>query len=389
MIDFHLGEVLNGVILIPDDSESNAGIVLVHGAGAHDQNAYRKEAEAFAQNGITTLIYDKRTIGYRADGVGENSRSYSLLAEDALAAVKLLQSHPNVNSERVGLWGESEGGSVTTLAASRSGDVSFVITVGANGVPPIQQTSWHLENTLRHQGVTAHSFLNAVTRKSLRFALSAEMFAEATYQIIPVLERVNQPILAIWGRNDQNSPPAESAQIFQQALKDGGNEHYTIRFISNADHTLRPSKDGFTQQSDELTPEAMEIMTRWINALADGETFEPTMTKPIPEQARFSDERVARPETADSVWLHLAFIIVSAALFGSYIIFSLIDRLRQSSLPMVKGSIRWAMAVLSVLGLATTIGLFVYIFSIIMTYQVSFVIFGALYFGSYCSYLLG
>ena len=174
------GEVLNGVILIPDDSESNAGIVLVHGAGAHDQNAYRKEAEAFAQNGITTLIYDKRTIGYRADGVGENSRSYSLLAEDALAAVKLLQSHPNVNSERVGLWGESEGGSVTTLAASRSGDVSFVITVGANGVPPIQQTSWHLENTLRHQGVTAHSFLNAVTRKSLRFALSAEMFAEAT-----------------------------------------------------------------------------------------------------------------------------------------------------------------------------------------------------------------
>ena len=246
-----------------------------------------------------------------------------------------------------------------------------------------------MENTLRHQGVTAHSFLNAVTRKSLRFALSAEMFAEATYQIIPVIERVNQPILAIWGRNDQNSPPAESAQIFQQALKDGGNEHYTIRFISNADHTLRPSKDGFTQQSDELTPEAMEIMTRWINALADGETFEPTMTKPIPEQARFSDERVARPETADSVWLHLAFIIVSAALFGSYIIFSLIDRLRQSSLPMVKGSIHWAMAVLSVLGLATTIGLFVYIFSIIMTYQVSFVIFGALYFGSYCSYLLG
>lgn len=42
----------------------------------------------------------------------------------------------------------------------------------------------------------------------------------------------------------------------------------------------------------------------------------------------------------------------------------------------MKGSSRWAMGILSVVGLAARIGLYVYIFSIIMTYQVSLVIFG-------------
>src|SRR5690606_8962646 len=135
----------------------------------------------FSAHGIATLMYDKRTEGYSATGIGEQSRSFSLLADDVLAAVQALRSDQIIHPNKIGLWGLSEGAWVAPLAASKSSDVAFVVAVSASGVPPIQQTAWALENLLRHQGVTSSSMLQSITQNGMRFMVSAGMFAEATY----------------------------------------------------------------------------------------------------------------------------------------------------------------------------------------------------------------
>lgn len=372
----HDDVVLDGTILIPYKTDSHAGIVIVHGAGMHGQNDYRQQGEAFARSGIAALIYDKRTKGYSASGFGEKSRSFSLLADDALAAVKVLRSQEYIDPARVGLWGESEGGGwVTPLAASRSQQVSFLITVGASGISPIQQTSWHMENTLRYQGITSQSLIDAATRKGLRFLVSAEMFAEATYQPMPVLERVDQPVLAIWGSNERNSPPVESAKIFQQALQRGGNSHYTMHYISNADHSLRSSPDGFKQLSDSLAPGSMEVMTTWIDNLVEGKKLGPSTIGQTPEQARISAVEVNKPTRFDSVWLHLAIIIALVALFLGYVGWTWILQFRHYTRP-VKKYIRWLAYIHALTGLVTIVGFYVFLIYTIITYEASFVIFG-------------
>src|SRR3954471_17807534 len=53
-------------------------MVMVHGAGAGPVDKYRAEAEAFTRAGITTLSYEKRSVGY-----SQTERSYSRLADDA------------------------------------------------------------------------------------------------------------------------------------------------------------------------------------------------------------------------------------------------------------------------------------------------------------------
>src|SRR5690606_33100285 len=111
----------------------------------------------------------------------------------------------------------------------------------------------------RHQGVVSTSMLRAITFKGLRLMVASDLFAEATYDPVPVLEQLDQPILAIWGNNERSSPPVEGAQVFQEALERGGNPHYTIRFFADASHNLRASPDGFTNL-DTFAPGYAEVM---------------------------------------------------------------------------------------------------------------------------------
>lgn len=94
-VSFHSGDItLHGTVLIPPRSEPGPAIVLIHGAGLGLRDENRAVAEAFAGEGFPVLIYDKRTEGYSPDPVG--GRSYSLLADDAIAAVQMLQQHNDV-----------------------------------------------------------------------------------------------------------------------------------------------------------------------------------------------------------------------------------------------------------------------------------------------------
>jgi hypothetical protein len=94
--------------------------------------------------GVSTLIYDKWTIGYSL-----LRRDYDLLAADAAAAVALLGTRRDVDPSRVRLWGQSEGAYVGPLACLRSSAVKFVLTVGAVGVTQAVQTAWGYDQFLR------------------------------------------------------------------------------------------------------------------------------------------------------------------------------------------------------------------------------------------------
>ena len=77
---------------------------MLQGAGNRGRQELRAEAEAFARRGVVTLIYDKRTVGYSL-----LHRDYAVLAEDALAGLRLLRARADVDPASVGLWAQSEG----------------------------------------------------------------------------------------------------------------------------------------------------------------------------------------------------------------------------------------------------------------------------------------
>lgn len=352
------GVTLHGTILVPDEPPSQGrkpAIALVHGAGPHTREDQRDEAEAFAREGIITLIYDKRTEGY-----SQIERSYGLLADDALAAAEVLRDHPEVDPDAVGLWGLSEGAWVVPIAAFRPEGreaVDFIILVAASGVPPARQHSWNLENNLRHQGVSG-SMVEAVSRTGTRLLVGTGLFAEANHDPVGPLEQVSQPVLALWGEKDRIQPPAESARIVQKSLERGGNAQYGLRVFPDAEHGLRLSPDGFAVR-EQLAPGYAQTVASWVRDVARGEAPGPSIAGPVPEQARLT-QPLPPLGWWESAWVQLGAMAVPAVAFISYPATAFVRRLRRPMPPRVSAQpdlpARWFAGCLACAGLATILG---------------------------------
>ncbi len=107
-ITFASGPVrLSGTVIYPAGAGPFPGVVFVHGSGAEGRWASRYLADAFARQGIASLIYDKRGVGastgdWKAVGFAE-------LVADASAAIDSLRARPRIAPDQVGIHGHSQG----------------------------------------------------------------------------------------------------------------------------------------------------------------------------------------------------------------------------------------------------------------------------------------
>lgn len=349
---------LNGTLYLPDRENIGAAspaLVLVQGAGLGKRDHYRETAKAFAHAGVVALIYDKRTKGYSANGFG--NRSYTLLAEDVLAAHQFLLRLPGVNQHLTGVWGLSEGAWVASLAATHSSEVAFLVLVGAAGMPPAQQESWHTENVLQHQGIH-RSLVEAISRSMLRFLVTADLFPEGKYDPVPVFERLRQPVFAIWGANDITAVPAESAAILQRALTKAGNHAATLIFVPDANHDVQNSLDGY-QSDGTFKLDYVQHVVKWLEQVEKGHRAALNMAA-LPTQERLSSPYVLQAHWYEAGgWLQLVIVLGMIGVFGGILLSPLIYRLRgREAVPQQFHRLVLAIAFF---GLIDAIGLFPYL----------------------------
>ncbi|MFE6923966.1 alpha/beta hydrolase family protein [Nocardia sp. NPDC057663] len=267
------GTTTTGTVHAPAGATGRPGVVLVHGSGTRRSPHYAQVAEALARQGIVALHYEKRTEDYTPA-----HRDFSLLADDALAGVAALRNRPEVNPAQVGLWGLSEGGWIAPLATSRSADVAFLITIGANSGAPAAQQTWANETRFAAAGIRG-SMIDVLARNGIRQIAGAGQFAQAGYDPLPVLARIEQPVLAIWGDKDRLTPPGDSLRGFQEAFDRAGKTNYTLRTLPNAQHGGFTTTDGF-DKGEQLAPGYAQLMGNWVNGLpgsAVGQADEPAV----------------------------------------------------------------------------------------------------------------
>ncbi|WP_460520512.1 alpha/beta hydrolase family protein [Flindersiella endophytica] len=351
------GVRLHGSILVPPGSVSarRPGLVMVGGATnaahgpKHTRDDLRAEAEEYARRGIVTLIYDKRTVGYSMF-----HRDYAVLGDDALAALRVLRARPDVDPDRIGLWGRSEGAWAVSLAAAESDAVKYVITVGAAGLTPARQTAWSNEQYLRHAGVSGS--LVSAAGKALRLAVATRLFPEAHYNPVPAWRHVHQPVLLLWGSRDRVAAPEESSAIIRRALEQGGNTHDTIRFLPG-DHDIHVTHDNGFDHDPTPTPGASDVVAAWVADLADDPPA--TNTQPAPRQASTS-----HPLAPLNAWLVLGAALLMLIGFAEYPVVAAVQRLAgRRGAPAVRAPAR----ILAATGLAAVVGTMGYLLFVLMT----------------------
>lgn len=111
------GLTLAGWLIKPDHSGKNVpAIVICHGLGANKSD-FTDLAVFLARRGYLVLAFD-----FRAHGNSEGSRTSLGYHEqkDVSAALNYLSSRPEVDQDRIGIFGFSLGGSTAILAAAET-----------------------------------------------------------------------------------------------------------------------------------------------------------------------------------------------------------------------------------------------------------------------------
>ena len=95
-----------------------------------------------------------------------------------------------------------------------------------------------------------------------------------TYDPVPTLKKVKCPVLALNGEKDLQVPVDANLPVIEAALKEGGNQDYTIKRIPKLNHLFQTCKTGspseYGQIEETLSPKALNIIGEWLKAHTKG-----------------------------------------------------------------------------------------------------------------------
>ncbi|ABG05367.1 peptidase S15 [Rubrobacter xylanophilus DSM 9941] len=112
------GVTLRGWLYLPDEARNPVPtIVMAHGFSAVKEMYLDRYAEVFAEAGLGALVYDNRNFG-ASDGHVRQEIDPWQQVRDYRHAITYAESLPEVDGDRIGVWGSSySGGHVLVLGA--------------------------------------------------------------------------------------------------------------------------------------------------------------------------------------------------------------------------------------------------------------------------------
>lgn len=166
---------LAGTLYRPTGGCPCPAIVFIHGSGNQTRNEYRYYAYKLAQNGIISLVYDKRGTG---DSSGKlYGGGYEEYAKDALAGLNFIRQRNDVKEDKVGFIGYSEGEWVAPIAFTVATEKpNYLIIVGASGLSPAEQVNEEITIRLSSMGFDTSTISQAISinEKVLHFQRTGE-----------------------------------------------------------------------------------------------------------------------------------------------------------------------------------------------------------------------
>ena len=281
------GTALVGRLVMPRGEDQVPIVVLLHGS-EHDSalTDYYLQRMLPAE-GVGVFVYDKRGTGKSG---GHYTQDFSLLADDAVAALSKARRLAGARLARIGYQAGSQGGWVAPLAANRA-SVDFVIVCFGLAVNVIDEDQESVELQLREKGYSADDIANARAVASAAEAVFASGFrrgfenfdalraryksapwykdlhgdytffllphsqaelramrAEFSwgtpfyYDPMPTLRANRVPQLWILGGEDYEAPSAETRRRIESLIAQ--RKPFTVAFYSRAEHGMTLFETG-------------------------------------------------------------------------------------------------------------------------------------------------
>lgn len=182
------GTELHGRLLLPECTGPHPLVVSVHGSGP--VNRYGGTFHTFfLKHGVAVLAYDKR--GYTTDSDAWREPDLAALSADAAAAVRFAAVQPELDGDRLGLFGSSQGGWVVPPAAVAASETDFqILRVGA-ALTSAETVLHEVRQELRGEGMAGLDLDYAMDLRSEIYALamSGASLSAADTLVAPYLDK--------------------------------------------------------------------------------------------------------------------------------------------------------------------------------------------------------
>lgn len=306
------GQKINGTLTCPSNQKKVPLVILLTVAGINGRDQqhgnghkpYAVLSDYLARRGIACFRYDDR-------GFPNNQELYykstmNDFSNDALAIADFFKSNKLIDSNKIGLLGNSEGANVAIMAAAKDRGISFAIMLAGAGLPAreiiksqyLKDTSINkisneiclssriklldsVHNCLLESKIDTVKILQFLDK--LRFSaylLPAKSIDQFTIFSTPWyryqlkynpkfdLMKISCPVLALAGSLDQIIDPKINLQLIKKNLSKGKCKDYTVLEIPNVNHVFQTAITGKANEYDILKETfsiyAMKMICDWI-----------------------------------------------------------------------------------------------------------------------------
>lgn len=315
---------LAGTLTLPEGDGPFPGVVLISGSGPQDRDEtlfdhkpFAVLADALTRRGIAVLRYDDRGVGLSTEGPADATSED--LALDVAVARDLLAGRAEIDPQRIGLVGHSEGAMLATMAAVRKPGIACVVMLAGAGVDGRQVLLSQGTRVLEAEGVTdpqqlaRQRILQEVLMSTVQDAppgtsleklaidaatrLRAELpdddpardtldgLAEAgvnrlaspwfrfflEHDPAEAVGRLECPILALVGSRDVQVDAATNLPPLREAVARAGHPESVVEELPNLNHLFQTATSGAVSEYDSIeetmAPEVLDRVGEWLEKI--------------------------------------------------------------------------------------------------------------------------
>jgi dienelactone hydrolase len=290
------GFELAGTLLLPKTGKRPfPAVVMSTGSGQQERDSnfpgfasyrpFRQIAEYLAARGIAVLRADDRGVGSSGGANTLDNVTTFDFADDVRAQISYLRSRPEIDPARIAVIGHSEGGVIAPMIAERDARLAAIVLMAGTAKKGEDILRFQFNYAAEHNPklseeekakarAETEAFLRAIKENGdvskyppmLRPLNSPWGRAFMTYDPLPTMMKVRQPVLILQGALDQQVT-ADQAQMLEQAARKGGNKDVTVRIFPTLNHLFLPAKTGEEREYAKL--ETYELSNEFLSTLAD------------------------------------------------------------------------------------------------------------------------
>jgi pimeloyl-ACP methyl ester carboxylesterase len=298
-------------------------VIMITGSGTQNRDEeifgfklFRVIADHLTRRGIAVLRCDDRALGTQ-DGFGLATSAD--FASDVVAQGAFLCGRPEIDPQRLGLFGHSEGGIIAPLANLKS-PFAFMVLMAGTAVKGEDVLLEQIGLIARANGASEAEIAEAISQQKRVYTLMgtpegekeiAKLLADQArrslekmppeqrkavsdpeayvqnvakaqsmtfnspwfryflaYDPAPALAAVKCPVLALFGGKDMQVAARQNLPVMEQAFKQGDNRNVTLKIIPEANHLFQQAKTGspseYASLAKAFVPGFLDTISSWI-----------------------------------------------------------------------------------------------------------------------------